>query len=61
MIIEWDIEIYKSLDKIQKDPYKRKPLSNKHENNFSLRVRNYRIILSSCWKLNKDIRYRFPR
>lgn len=38
------IEIYKKLYKIQKNPSGGKPLSNKHKNHFSERIRNYRII-----------------
>ncbi|MDR3063507.1 MAG: type II toxin-antitoxin system RelE/ParE family toxin [Methanobrevibacter sp.] len=38
------IEIYKKLAKIKGNPFNGKPLSNKHKNHFSERVRNYRII-----------------
>ena len=38
------LEIYKKFVKIQKNPSGGKPLSNKHKNHFSERIRNYRII-----------------
>ncbi|MDR0912284.1 MAG: type II toxin-antitoxin system RelE/ParE family toxin [Methanobrevibacter sp.] len=37
-------EIFKTLDKIQKNPFRGKPLSDKHKNKFRERVRNFRII-----------------
>jgi mRNA-degrading endonuclease RelE of RelBE toxin-antitoxin system len=38
------LEIFKVLDTIQENPLRGKPLSHKHKNSFSKRVRNYRII-----------------
>ncbi len=37
-------EIYKTFNKIRKDPSRGKPLSNNHKNYLSERVRGFRII-----------------
>jgi mRNA-degrading endonuclease RelE of RelBE toxin-antitoxin system len=38
------LEIYKKLDKIQKNPYNGKPLSKKYKSHLRERIRNFRII-----------------
>jgi mRNA-degrading endonuclease RelE of RelBE toxin-antitoxin system len=38
------LEIYKSLSKIRKNPYRAKKLFHEHEDSFRVRVRTYRII-----------------
>ena len=38
------LEIYKKLIKIKENPYNGKLLSRKYKNNFSERIRNFRII-----------------
>jgi len=38
------LEIIKKLNKINKNPYKGKPLSKEYKNHFSERIRNFRIL-----------------